>query len=392
MQDPETNIGITVTKEKVMTTITVIISQGWTLSSMVLQEAFLQNKRLNRDEATTGILADLGLEKASSDPAVFFYKEGGKLKGIMAIHGKGFLFGGHLEFTDKMRILKQKLCITTHLKQCFKLCGLDVTIKSGNEVEVRLADVKGKSIVKVSRVMGLRGRKLSQFEETMVRSRIQTLELFAATCRPDLCFILNDVLSEVNSSKKYSTVTSINTAVDQFHRHPDNVLKLVPLKGTIEIEVYCDSAFDGSNQIGYCLVMRERNSDRVNLIEWRITKSNKCAWSTMAAKTIAMRYGVEQAIKVKAFLNELGLPETPITVLTDDLYLKKALDTGRVAQEMRMRREMGRLRDLLAADHIDVRYIATDKMIASDLTKCEQSNSGKIRHICVENRLDDSKK
>ena len=203
-----------------------------------------------------------------------------------------------------------------------------------------------------------------------------------------LAIIGGFILARVNSTKDYSIINSINTAVDRFHRCVENKLTLVPLKGKICIEAYGDSAFDESNQIGYCLVLRQEKTQKVNFIGWRSIKSDRKAWSTLAAETHAMQYVMDGEYGMKALLHELGLGNTPTTVMTDNLSLKKVFYSGRSAEEVRLRRELGILRDLMLNDEVSVRFVETKKMIADDLTKSERNTGEKARGLCRSNRLE----
>ncbi len=135
----------------------------------------------------------------------------------MAVHVDDFLFGGNEDFGNLMGTLQKKIVIGTHIKNCFKFCGLQIITKADKTVEISFVDSKVNSIEKMNRIMGPRGRKITSFEETMVRSRIGSLQWFAVTFRPDWCVILNNILARVNHTKEYSIISSINTAVDRFH-------------------------------------------------------------------------------------------------------------------------------------------------------------------------------
>ena len=125
--------------------------------------------------------------------------------------------------------------------------------------------------------------------------------------------MLNSVLSKVNSSKEYSTYSNVNAVIDRFHKHDDNKLELVPLAGGIQIEAYGDSAFAVNNQIGCCMVLQSE-SKAVNWIGCRKIKSERRAWSTLAAESHAMEFVMDRAIGMKALFQELGMSRSQTTV------------------------------------------------------------------------------
>ena len=261
-QDPDKGVisssAPTVSREMITITITIIISNNWVLNSMDVEKAFLRSKSLKREvfvqppkeaetdsgnvwrlkkaayglgeaakewyETLSQILQSLGLKKSKNEPALFFYEQKGKLKGIMAVHVDDFLLGGDKDFEMLMATLKKKIVIGTHIQQCFKFLGLQIITRGEKSVEISLADSKVNSIENMVKMMGPRGRKITSFEQTMVRSRIGSLQWFAATSRPDLCVMLNSILARINSTKEFSIISSINTAVARFLRCVDNKL------------------------------------------------------------------------------------------------------------------------------------------------------------------------
>ncbi len=138
-----------------------------------------------------------------------------------------FFVGGNKDFEALMETLQKKIVIGTHIKKSFKFYGLHIITRNNKTVEITLQESKINSIEKMNRVMGPRGRKITSFEKTMIRSRIGSLQWLAVTCRPDLCVMLNSILARVNSTKEQSIISSINTAVDRFHKSKENKLTLV---------------------------------------------------------------------------------------------------------------------------------------------------------------------
>ena len=174
-----------------------------------------------------------------------------------------------------------------------------------------------------------------------------------------MCYLLNMAVSRVNAEKDNLAIPWTNTAVQRFKDNRHSILKLVPLRGRIEVEAYGDSAFAAdNNQIGVCLVLRQSGSSKVNLIAWRSCKSDRRAWSTLAAETHAMQMAMDRAIGLKYLLHELGVTAKETTVLIDNLNLKKVLYSGRSPAEARLRKEMGILRDMMGQERIKVRFKA----------------------------------
>ncbi len=102
---------------------------------------------------------------------------------------------------------------------------------------------------------------------------------------------------------------------------------------------------------------------------WKSQKSDRRAWSTLAAETHVMQNSLDKAIGIKTFLYQIGIIPKSTKVLTDNLSLKRVIYSGRQTQEMRLRREVAIIRDVAINDNVLIRFVTTDEMVADDLTK-----------------------
>ena len=139
------------------------------------------------------------------------------------------------------------------------------------------------------------------------------------------------------------------------------------------------------------MLLRSDESEAVNLIGWSRIKNDRRACSTLAAETQAMEFVMDRAIGMKSLFQELGLDRSQTTVMTDNLSLKKVIYSGREAQEVRVRSEIGIIRDLMMTDEIDVRFVPTEKMTVDDLTKSDRNSGNRVRDICLSNCLEKHK-
>ncbi len=211
-------------------------------------------------------------------------------------------------------------------------------------------------------------RRLTAEEETQIRAKIGQLQWFASVCRPDLTFDLGNLLSEVNKEKSFTAIAKINQIVPIFHRRSDNKIVIKPLGKSLTLEVYADSSFKYDNQQLVVSILREEGTRNANMVGWKSQKSDRRAWSTLAAETHAMQVGLDRAIGLKTFLNEIGQNVKKTCVVTDNLSLQRVILSGRSTQEMRLRREISIIRDLMVTDDVTVSFVCTEKMLADDLT------------------------
>ncbi len=89
----------------------------------------------------------------------------------------------------------------------------------------------------------------------------------------------------------------------------------------------------------------------------------------MAAETHVMQKVLDKAIGIKTFLHHIGIIPKSTKVLTDNLSLKRVIYSGRQTQETRLRREIAIIRDVAINENVLIRFVATEDMVADDLTK-----------------------
>ncbi len=131
---------------------------------------------------------------------------------------------------------REKIVIGSHLKSNFKFCGMEIKSKPSGDLQIRVADQKEKWIDKIPRMMGVRGQKVSKFQESLIWSQIGAIQWFAATSRPDLCYLLKKGLSRVNAEKDTMAISWTNSAVQRFKDHRNSIFQLVPLRGQIDVQ------------------------------------------------------------------------------------------------------------------------------------------------------------
>ncbi len=204
-------------------------------------------------------------------------------------------------------------------------------------------------------------------------------------CKCMQTFDLGNLLSEVNKEKSFTAIAKINQIVRKFLKRSDNKIVIKPLGDSLTLEVYADSSFKYDNQQGIVSILCEEGTRNANMVGWKSQKSDRRAWSTLAAETHAMQVGLDRAIGLKTFLNEIGQKVKETCVVTDNLSLQRVILSGRSTQEMRLRREISIIRDLLVTDDITVSFVCTEKMLADDLTKKTSGEKlmGLVINYCV---------
>ncbi len=161
----------------------------------------------------------------------------------------------------------------------------------------------------------------------------------------------------------------INKIILKFSKHRPNRLTMKALKKNWVVEIYDDAALDEGNQQGQYSLIREAGTNKVNTIGWKSKMSDRRAWSSLAAEAQAMQGALDKAIHWQSLKTEMNLPIKHITVLTDNLSLRRVVYSGRPTQEQSLRREVAIIRDMIIYNNIRVRFVKSEVMLADHLTK-----------------------
>ncbi len=224
-------------------------------------------------------------------------------------------------------------------------------------------------------------------EEEAARSKIGTLQWYASLTRPDICYDLAEILSELNREKNTEVYKKINRTIVKLKNQRKYIHKIVPIRGAMEIEIYGDSAFkNNSSQQGLAVVFRECQSQKANLISWRSNGSDRKPWSSVAAETHISQIAMDKAIHLQNLCVELDCFIMRTVVLTDILSLRRVVYSGRPTKEMRLRREIAAIRDMIVRDGIQFRHVPSAEMVADPLTK--SMDGGKLLKLGGENFLE----
>ena len=242
----------TVSRDILFSCLTIMISKRWKIQSIDVEKAFLQSGTIDRkvfvrppseagvddqkvwqlNVAAYGLtdaarkwylrlketLVNCGLKMCEVEPAVFYMKDANDcLKGIMVTHVDDFLIAGEGIFLEATK-MKTKIKIGKCVDYNFKFCGLEITSKKDGSLKVKLESGKAGEITKMP-TDGLTERRMTAQEETTVRGKIGQLQWYASVCRPDLSFLLGDLLSTPRSTlirfvrQTQSSADSTNTLI-----------------------------------------------------------------------------------------------------------------------------------------------------------------------------------
>ena len=169
-------------------------------------------------------------------------------------------------------------------------------------------------------------QEVSTEEEAYMRSVIGSLQWSSSSVRPDMAFSFGKVLGDLNRFHKKQSLSDANDLVARYNAYGNLNLKIIPLRGRIDIEVYGDSALSGANapnHQGVVVVLREAASENVNFISWRSRTADQKAWSSLAGETFVLQQALDKLVHIHAVLRELKVGIHKSSTLTDILKPEK---------------------------------------------------------------------
>ncbi len=184
-----------------------------------------------------------------------------------------------------------------------------------------------------------------------------------------MAYCLGQALSFVNRERKIAIFDKINAIISKFAKYRQNRLSFQPLDKPLRMEIYGDISLDGENQQRLLTLMRSKATVTVNIVSWRSKISERKAWSTLPGEARVMQHAIDKAAHLKALSIELGFALAKTTVLTDNLSLRRVIQSGRPTQEQGLRRDVAIIRDQIIYNEIEVRFVKSPAMLADHRTK-----------------------
>ena len=345
-------------KESLRLTLVTAASKGWRIESLDIKSAFLQGQKIERDvylkppkEAGTNKLwklnktvyglgdasrrwylqvkdelRALGVQSSKYDEAVFFWKNEGKLNGVMAVHVDDFLYCGSKEFELKViTVLKTKFLTSKVESETFTHLGLEVkqtedciTLHQQNYIEeIELLSV-GKKKEK--------NELLSDEEFKELRAVVGQLLWVSGQTRPDISFDT----CQLSSSLKSATVEDHLRANKTIKKLKSNEVKLKFHNiGQVEkarLVSFSDASLanlkNGGSQGGGIIFIVGENGKYAPL-SWNSKKIKRMVKSTIAAEALALSEGSENCFWLGSIIKDMSDADYsplvfPIRALTDN--------------------------------------------------------------------------
>ncbi|KAA8493217.1 Copia protein [Porphyridium purpureum] len=260
-------------------------------------------------------LAELGAEK-SLDPCFLKLKDG--FLGIMVDDS---LCAGGTEFQSTGASLMKRFDMHERQKLPFVFGGTALS-KNGTDVELSQKEYWAKVESKVT-----------SFQET--RSARGKLGWLSNITRPDLSYIQGQLCQVTETNYD---ATRVDALIKKTRKQLCASTSLVfPRLGRdLELVVYSDASFgnnqDGSTQLGFVAVLRNRLKTDATVIHWKSHKSRRIMRSVLSAEVSALCEALDVGIFLKEQLRWMNLPAKH-TIVTDSKSIFDTIMSNRVPTE-----------------------------------------------------------
>ena len=395
----------------------VAANQMWKCQTIDIKAAFLQGKEIERevylrppsevkipgyiwklkkvayglDDAARNwflsvgeFLRGLNCKQSFLDKALFRWYSGEQLQGIFLMHVDDFLFAGTELFKRKViEPLCQYFKVGKQQEGVFRYIGLDMS-NSEKGLFIQQQSYINEIVPMEISTKRKRDRQafLNEEETKKFRGVVGQLNWISSQTRPDVTYDMLS-LSTVTKHPQVQHIIEANKAIQKAKSKKSGILyhRLGKFED-LSLEVYTDAAWanlpDGHSSTGGYLILLVAITSSGKLcvpLDWSSHKIQRTVHSTLAAESLAMLEGVDNAIYLGSMLTELYMDnykfnKIPIFVGTDNKSLQENLYSTKQVKEKRLRVTMAELQEMLhRGDLKNVAWIPSRVLLADLLTK-----------------------
>jgi len=396
----------TISKSVMRVFLAICSSLLWTVSTTDIKSAFLQGQDLDRDIfikppngfeerhklwklkkclyglndaarkfylSVKSCLLRLGCKMSNLEPAFFVYKTGDVIHGVILCHVDDFLHGGDSEFQKNVITpLENEFQASRRASKQFKYCGLNIS-QSEESIKVNQNDYLDNIGFEElpSRCTGPE-IDLNSMEYTLFRSLVGSINWLANGTRPDVSFSMINLSTKFNkahTSHLKESVKIIKTLkTDKF----DIVFPRLDSLHGLKLIVYTDASLANLNGVDSCgghIIFLCDSHNQCSTLAWHSGKLKRIARSTIAAETMALSDGVEEAMYLRQIIQFSIGGELPIIAVTDNKSLLQAINSTHLVQEKRLRIDISAIKEVVETECVTVTWVPGVSQLADCLTK-----------------------
>ena len=393
-------------RETLKVVLAIAASKDWKINSIDIKAAFLQGKSIDREiflrppkeadctgklwllkKVVYGLpdasriwyltvfkeLTGLGVHVSKIDKAMFMWKKGKQIDGILVVHVDDFLWCGSEEFYGQIILpMKSVFKISKESEKCFRYLGVDLFQGEGFLTISQKFYIQAISEIELKKEIPDKLAAVGEDLHKEYRRIVGQLSWAAGITRPDAAYNAC-TLSTAASKPTYKDIIDANKAIRDL-KSCDVKIKFPKLDlARVQLNVHADASFanlrNGSSQ-GGCMVFLEDSSHKCAPIAWYSKKINRVVRSTLGAETLSAVAALDEAYLVQSIVGEiLEKGEIKINLHTDNKNLHDAIYTTNLVTDKRLRVDISALREMYERGEVEVRWISSEHQLADCLTK-----------------------
>lgn len=402
----------TIGKSSMRIFLSFAASNKWTVKTTDIKSAFLQSNKLDRDVYLTppkeaevdqdnvwklkrclyGLsdaarqfycsvvecLAKLGCKQSSLDPTLFSkYNNSGKLIGILISHIDDFMHAGSCEFDETVIRPLTKRFIPGKLEELqFTYVGFSVSQNDEGIVLNQNAYVDDIVVPSLSPNRAMQKMKdLELLEQTQLRKLAGKLNWIVQGSRPDMAFELIEISMKFKCGRVEDLLRAVK-AIRKVSQAKSEVLYPSDIGNPVDwrIIVFTDAAHanlcDGVSSVRAFVVFLVGPENICCPLSWSANKIKRVVRSTIAAETLSLQTGIEEAVYLKKMITEILNVELPVTAVVDNRSLVEALHSTKLVDDKRLRIDISSIKQSIEIGEIDaVKWCPGIKQLANCMTK-----------------------
>ena len=388
-------------------------TMAWPIRSLDITSAFLQGNGIKRDvflkpppeascegliwklkrciyglndaprawyERVRSELLELGGKTSMYDEAMFlWYNEGSEIWGLIVIHVDDFIYAGTPQWNEEVvGHVTRKFKISAYASGTFRYVGLNV-VQTANGIFIdQKAYVENLKPISVAPGrLQCKDEALTADEKSQLRSVSGQLLWATSQTRPD-CAYYSCVVSNYGKQPTVREIVTANKAVKTIKSR--DVQLTFPGLGDpnrIEVVAFSDASHanlpSGASQGGFIVFLA--GGGRICPFMWQSKKISRVTKSPLASETMELADAADAGHLAAVMIKEVfALNNEPkVRCLTDSKSLIDHLQTSHVIQDSRLRVDVARIREMIALNECEVKWIPNDKQLADPLTKAGAS-------------------
>ena len=391
--------------------LAIAVSNHWNIETTDIKSAFLQSDNIQRDvyiippkEVQTsgrmiwklnkclyGLgdaarqfhmslkyeLKRLGCQQTLLDKTVFFKKnDQGELCGLILTHVDDLLHCGNIDFEKTvMDPLCQRFKVGKRERKKFKYVGLKIE-QSDHSIKLDQEQYAASLSYHERKTSGS-AEILSGKDQTEFRAIAGALQWLSNGTRPDIAFDTLLLSCKMREATIHDLISSLKTI--KRIKLQDIKMEFPDLGKSNKLVLYSDASFANlpdkvSSCMGYVILLVEdvkysKAEYKCCFISWKSNKIRRICRSTLAAETMAITEGIEEAIYFKSFMSEMGI-SLSIEAFTDNLSLREAMYSTKQVDDKQTRIDIAALQQMLQENKVkQINWCPTEKNLANSLTK-----------------------